>query len=317
MNDGEPLPVSVLIPAYNSEAFIEETVRSALAQREVAFEIIAVDDGSTDGTANCLRRFSDPRLRVIRQDNQGPGEALNAGLREARGKFIAFLDHDDLWRADKLQRHVEYMERNPAADLTFSWSGFIDDAGRRLGLHSRKCAGVISFRQLVIDFVIGNTSSVVARSEAIRQAGLFDGSFRMYFNEDLFLRVAHIRPGNVHAIPEELTLYRRHAGQMSRDWRGMNLEWERLVEKLRRLAPEDMSRIEARSKSNMYRYFSYLAHESGELAASARLLGKGFCCCPVSFVLDRRNWKMGAGCLSALLLPGALYRSLLRLARIR
>ncbi len=314
--EGRP-EVSVLIAAHNAEGFIEETIHSALAQKSVHIEVIVIDDGSSDRTVDRVRCIRDSRLQLFCQNNRGPGEALNAGLRQAEGQYTALLDHDDLWLENKLRSHIDYMERHPLADLTFSWSGFIDEAGRRLSFHSRRCRGAIPFRRMVIDYVIGTTSSVVARTESLRRAGLFDPSFRMYYDEDLVLRVARLQPKNIHAVPEELTLYRRHSGQMSRDWRKMKSEWNRLVEKLRALAPEDMSGIEPRAQSNMHRYFSYLAYESGDYRTSASLLANAFRFCPCLFVFDLRNWRMGAGCLSALLLPKPVDHYIRRLARIR
>ena len=96
------IPVSVVLTAYNSAPFVAEAVESVLRQTFRDFEVIAVDDGSQDGTSEILDRYSDPRLQVVHQNNGGPAASLNTGLRLARGRYVALLDGDDCWHPDEL-----------------------------------------------------------------------------------------------------------------------------------------------------------------------------------------------------------------------
>jgi glycosyltransferase involved in cell wall biosynthesis len=105
--------VSVVIPTYNAPALLLETLATVLAQTFADFEVVVIDDGSTDDTLARLAAVGDPRLRVLTQPNQGIGRARNRGLREARGRYVAFLDHDDLWDPQKLAVQVDFMERHP------------------------------------------------------------------------------------------------------------------------------------------------------------------------------------------------------------
>lgn len=308
---------SVIVAACNAAPFIQATLHSVLDQTFSDFELIVVDDGSTDGTAEQLRQYRDARLRIISQANRGAPAAMNAGLRAARGDYIAFLDHDDLWLPTKLARHIEFLEAHPEVDLTFSWSGLIDETGRRLGLHWRRWRGAISFRELLIDFVIGSTSAVVMRRAALEGAGWFDPGISRYYDMDLFLRVALLRPNNIRAIPEELVLYRRHSRQMSRDWQAMKLDWDQMLQKFRRLAPKQTAAVERRAGSNMHRYFAYLAYENREFRRGCDLLRDAFRHSPAAFLTELRNWKVGAACLAGLLLPAGIHRGLERLAGIR
>jgi glycosyltransferase involved in cell wall biosynthesis len=108
--------VSVIVPAFNGEGFLDETLRSAVAQTLPPLEVIVVDDGSTDATSEIADAFGEP-VRCIRQENRGVAAARNHGLALARGEFIAFLDHDDLWPADKLEIQVSAMRSDPGVDI--------------------------------------------------------------------------------------------------------------------------------------------------------------------------------------------------------
>lgn len=308
---------SVVIPAYNAGLFLEATLDSVLQQTLADFELIVVDDGSTDSTPELLRKHSDSRLRVVRQPNQGPSAATNTGLRLARGVYVGFLDHDDLWEKSKLARHVAFLEEHPEVDLTFSWSRLVDESGRRLALHTRHWRGPLSFQQMLMDFVIGNTSAVVMRRSALDHVGWFDPELSRYYDMDLFLRVALLRPNNVHAIPEELTFYRRHAGQMSRDWRRMARDWDQLLERMCARAAQEVAAIQPQASANMYRYFACLAYERQEFLEACRLLRQGLHNSPAGFFADLRNWKVGAASLAGLVLPNAIRRRLEWLAGVR
>src|SRR5262245_55895657 len=127
----EPAPpgISVVICVHDGERFLPETLDSVRAQTYADFELIAVDDGSTDGSAALLARLREPRLTVVRQPNRGAGAALAACVDAARGRYVAFLDQDDCWLPDKLARHVALMNARADVDLSFSWYRVINDEG--------------------------------------------------------------------------------------------------------------------------------------------------------------------------------------------
>jgi len=309
--------VTVVVPTYNGAAFIEASLASVIAQTWLDFELIVVDDGSTDSTRDIVGRCDDPRLRVIARPHSGAGAALNTGLSQARGSLVAILDHDDLWAPLKLERHVAFMQARPHVDLTFSWSRLISAAGRRLSLHSRHHSRRIDFGGLLADFVIGPTSSVVLRRSVLAETGLSDPELTRYYDMDLFLRIALVRPDNVAALPEELTFYRRHRGQLSSDWRGMKGDWARLLERARALAPDQMLAVEEHADANMHRYFAYLAYEQSEYRAALGLLRTAFGRPGGQRFIDARTLTLGAACLAGVLLPGGVYRRLERLTGLR
>ncbi len=146
--------------------------------------------------------------------------------------------------------------------------------------------------------------------------GCFDERFPRYHDVDLLLRIALGGADLIRAIPEELTLYRRHPAQMSRDWRAMRGEWNALIDKCRLLAPEATAAVEARARSNMNRYFAFLAYEEHEYRTGLGFVRHALRCAPLAFFADSRNWKAAAACLSGLALPAAVHGRLARLAGI-
>ena len=308
---------SIITPVFNAGAYLVHTVQSALRQSCSDFELILVDDGSTDNAVDESRQLGDPRLRVLRQSNRGAPSASNAGLDVARGMYIAFLDHDDLWAPEKLARHLQYFRAHPDVDITFTWSSYIGEADQDLGLPTRRWWGQVTFEQLLVDNIIGSSSSVAIRRPSIERAGGFDVRLPLMYDLDLYLRVLRLRPASALAIPEVLSFYRRHSTQMSRDWRVLRNDWQVLIEKFRSLAPEETASVELRANINMNRYFAYVAYERREFRCGCRLLAEGFHFHPPSFLADLRNWKLTAACFAGWLLPASIYRRLEILAGIR
>jgi glycosyltransferase involved in cell wall biosynthesis len=309
--------VSVIIPTFNAGRFVNATIESALRQTLANLEVIVGDDGSTDDTVGRVKSVRDARVRMFEFPHRGAPAVMNRGIDAARGRYLGFLDHDDLWLPTKLERHVEFLEQHPAVGVTFSWSGLIDDHDRRIDVHPRHWLGSLSFRQLLEDYVVGSTSSLVVRRSTVLDAGGFDEQFPRYHDVDLLLRIALAQPKSICAIPAELTLYRRHAGQMSRDWRAMQAEWNSLVDKCRRLAPDVTAAVESRARSNTNRYFAFLAYEEREFSVALCFVEEALRCAPLAFIADVRNWKAAAACLSGVLLPSTIHCRLEQLAGIR
>jgi len=304
--------ISVIIPAYNVARFLREAVGSALAQTFRDIEVIVVDDGSTDGSADTLRDLADPRLRVIREVHAGSAAARNAGLRLATGELVAFLDADDRWAPQNLERQSAFLESHPEVDMTFSHSLVVDEEGRSMGFKSSSCAGPVSLTQLLRTNEIGNGSCLLLRRAALDRAGWFNTQQSACVDIDVWLRVASLRPTNLVAIPEVLTFYRRRQGQISGDWRRMEIAYLQVLDRLRRLAPLDVQREEDRGRAGRYRYYARLAREAGETGTAARLMASAFCWAPLWLLADSRTWLIGLAILCQMLLPRPLYLRALR-----
>jgi len=212
MASGRPL-VSVITATYNMGRYLGAAIDSVLAQSCPEVESIVVDDGSTDGTAAVLARYTgDPRVRILRQENQGQTRAKNRGLREARGSFIGFCDADDRWRPDKLERQIPYFSGRPRLGVVYGDFAQIDAAGTPGTAPRWPCySGRITGRLLVDNFVHFPTTLV--RREAVERAGGFDESLTMGIDYDLWLRIS-VDWDFLH-IPEVFVDYRVWEGQMS------------------------------------------------------------------------------------------------------
>ncbi len=307
--------VSVVMPVFNVAPFVKLAVESVLNQTLRELELVVVDDGSTDGTIDALQSVRDHRLRIVRQDNAGSSAARNAGVQITKAPYIAFIDGDDLWVPKKLAMHMEFLKRHPEVDLSFSHSSIIDENGGSTGRFSRPVRGCISFRELLVENVISNGSAVVMRREAFNLAGHFDVNLPSAVDHDLWLRVALARPGNIHCIPQVLTFYRMRNGQITKDWQRMEKSWYILIEKMRRLAPSDVSAVEMLARSSLYRYLGYIAYESGQYAESASLLRTAIENGLFHLLRDRRMWLLAAALTARAVLPPETHLRLERLAR--
>jgi len=205
--------VSTIIPAFNAERTIAETLDSALSQQCEGHEVIVVNDGSTDATASILNGYGQ-RIRVVTQANRGPAAARNTGVAHATGKYLAFLDADDLWLPGKLAIMTAALERNPAASLAFSEYGIIDENGTEHGQSAigeepwmRGRLDGRPFPICSLEFGILPSTWVVPRSFLERSGG-FSEAFKGAGYEDLWVPLLLRELGEFVYVPEKLTLYR-------------------------------------------------------------------------------------------------------------
>jgi glycosyltransferase involved in cell wall biosynthesis len=241
---GDPL-VSTVITAYNSAAFLPETLNSVFRQSYRNYEVIVVDDGSTDDTEKALAPYKD-RISYRYQKNRGPSAARNAGIAAARGDYIAFLDGDDLWTPDKLRLQVDFMEQNPPIGLLFSDMEEFDDGTTLCGsllerslfrselIASGRVADAAR-KLLVEDFI--PTSTVLIRKECLAQTALFDEN--LYFAEDreLWLRFTALFP--IAVLPVVVGRKRVHGANLTKKSAEQTLRARiGIWEKTRRSRPE-------------------------------------------------------------------------------
>lgn len=237
--DNQAAVVSVIIPAYNRSAYIDQTVQSVLEQTYPQVELIVVDDGSTDGTYEQLQAYGN-RIRLLSHENRqnkGQSAALNLGLQAASGDYIAILDSDDYWAPDKLERQVACLQANPDIGLVYCNGYHVDAGGRVLyPFHPEGHTEPNDPNQLLLDCYMLLPQSSLVRAAVFRQAGLFDESLRAAQDHDMLIRIAELTTFAYQ--PEYGFYYRRHGASISQN--GLEKRWRNgfvILDKARRRYP--------------------------------------------------------------------------------
>lgn len=268
--------VSIITPTYNRVHLIGEAVESVLAQTVSDWELLIVDDGSTDNTREVLAVYqSDPRIHYLYQPNQGQSLARNAALAKARGEFIGFLDSDDIWYFDKLERQLAAFGAHPEVHIVHGDEATIDEQGRELSRENmRRYSGWIT-PQLLTDNCVSITTALVRR-ECFDTLGGFDPKYGVADDYELWLRFSaryrfHYEPGLVAG-------YRVMAAQISSDKRRRFAANEQIIQDFLARDGNCLSRAElrwglARFYARKARYFAAVGERRTALGAIGRALG--------------------------------------------
>ncbi|MBD2666007.1 glucosyltransferase [Richelia sinica FACHB-800] len=286
--------ISVVIPVYNSEKSVAETLASVIAQTYRDLEIIIVDDGSTDKSIEICQRFKDERIKIVHQQNRGLAGARNTGIRHAQGEFIAFVDSDDLWLPEKLEKHLHHLQHSPQVGLSFSRSRFIDEQGTPLGIYQMPKLINITPGYLFCRNPISNGSSVVIRREVLDaikfEANLygeiedfyFDDRFRQSEDIECWLRIALTTNWQIEGIPEALTLYRLNRSGLSANIFKQYESWEQVLIKTQAYQPEFIEKWGDKARAYQLRYLSRRATRERANAIAVDLINQSL----------RLHWQM-------------------------
>lgn len=244
--------VSVIIPTYNRAALLIDAIKSVLAQTYRDFEIIVVDDGSTSSLQAALQ---DARLlssiQFVSQQNAGLSAARNHGIRLANGRYITFLDDDDLYREDKLAKQVAYFDKNPAAYIVHSWFSKFSSMRNDLGVRRTSW-----FRGNIYPQILGQWSILMAapcvmvERSVFEKVGLFDDGLRTAEDLDMWRRIAREYP--FHVIEEPLVRIRQQERSMSSDKSRSSEGFRVMLEKAFADDPELQDSAKNQYLSNMY-----------------------------------------------------------------
>ncbi len=201
--------VTVVIPTFNRAAIVVRAIRSVLGQTCQDWELIVVDDGSTDGTEQAVKGLSDNRIKYIRHDrNRGGGAARNTGIRSAQGEYVAFLDSDDEWLPEKLQKELEvFRTSDPAVGLVYTGKIMLDETGRVLEIRMPTKSGWVYEALLDANF-IGSCSRATVKKQALERVAGFDETLVAHQDWDLWLKVARV--SRIAFVPD--CLVKRHMG---------------------------------------------------------------------------------------------------------
>jgi Glycosyl transferase family 2 len=238
--------VSIVIPAYNAMTYLPDTLASVFQQTFSDFEVLLVDDGSTDRLQTWVAQtVSDRRVKLISQPNQGLSAARNTGITHSRSEYIAFLDADDLWHPTKLAQQVQWLDAHPPIGLIYNQTAQIDSVGNPTGrVLGTEIAGNI-LPQILQRNIIDCPSSVLVRRQCFDRVGLFDRTLRSVEDWDMWIRIAAIYP--VAVICQPLVYYRQHPSNMSKNWRVMEQSFDRVITKAFASAPPELQTLKPNS----------------------------------------------------------------------
>lgn len=253
-----PTPlISVIIPVYNGARTVLETVQSVLAQTFTHFELIIINDGSSDRTLELLETVDDSRVRIFSYKNGGLPVARNRGIEQSQGQYITFIDADDLWTPTKLADQLMALQNNPDAGLAYSWTLTMDD--KTGALHPGK---FVSFKgdvhgQMLLSNFIASGSNAMLTAEAIQNVGEFDAALTSCEDWDYWLRVAARWPFVV--VPKPQILYRQSSSAMSSKVDVMEHNHMVVHRRAFQKAPLHLKKLESRSLANEYQFLAQLA----------------------------------------------------------
>jgi teichuronic acid biosynthesis glycosyltransferase TuaG len=276
--------VTAVIPAYDCEAYVAEAVASALAQTYRPLEVLVINDGSTDRTAEALRPFTG-LVTLIDRENRGVYSSRNEGVERAAGEFVAFLDADDAWKPEKIARQMDVFARHPEVALVATRAEEIDAEGRPLARPPKESPGIYDRPASLYDELLnrGNPvslSSVVARREALRRAGgFYDRERILSADYDLWIRVAAERP--FYIMSEPLTRYRVLKNSLLHG--SLEKEYGAQLGIIQRHRARFTSAGYRRRLAKLYLDWAESAFYQGDPQAWRR--------CRTSLALDPRNWR--------------------------
>jgi glycosyltransferase involved in cell wall biosynthesis len=307
--------ISVVIPAYNAEKTILETIQSVQQQTFNDFELIVINDGSKDETIKKLNTIKDERLKIFSYENGGLPTARNRGISHATGEFISFIDADDLWTPDKLELQLAALEKHPETGVAYSWTICMIETEKSVSFV--KSASIFFegnvYNKLLLENFIGSGSNILVRRQAIESTGEFEPTLKSCEDWDFYLRLATSWPFVV--IPKNQIIYRKAPGSMTSKAKVMEKEALRVIKKAYQTAPLELQYLKNQSLANLYRYCAdlYLTYSTdiSEVRQAQRKLWLAIQLNP-KILLTRDAQKLSIKLLLKQLLPEKLVGYIIR-----
>ena len=274
--------ISVIIPAFNAENFIVKTLESVLSQTYQNIEVLIVDDGSTDTTAEIIKSFAqkDSRISLLQQSNAGVAAARNLAIEKSRGEYIAPIDADDIWYPQNLEKQVKCLNFSaPSVGIVYSWSLDINEQDLLTGgFYNSTIEGEV-YTALVYKYFIGNASSSLIRRLCFEKIGDYNCKLKAENAQgcedwELHLRIAEKYQFKV--VPEYLVGYRQITSSMSCNFAAMAKSQSLIMADVRQQHPEIPSSIYRWSSSNFYIYLAVKSNRSGNHRSTLSWLYRAF-----------------------------------------
>ncbi|GAA6615691.1 glycosyltransferase [Scytonema sp. NUACC26] len=251
--------ISVVIPVFNGEKTIKETIVSVLHQTFDNFELIIINDGSEDSTLDVISQIDDSRVKVFSYSHTNANISRNRGLYYSSGEYVSFLDADDLWLPEKLNSQLLALQQNANAMVAYSWTDYIDECSQFVvsGTHTTVNGNV--YEKLLVSNFLENGSNPLIRREALIALGGFDESLPAAQDWDMWLRLAH--KYNFVAVPSVQVLYRISANSLSSNLTRQEKACLLLLNKAYNNSPASKQSFRKQSLANLYKYLSCRALE--------------------------------------------------------
>ncbi|MEB3181432.1 MAG: glycosyltransferase family 2 protein [Nostocaceae cyanobacterium] len=284
--------ISVVVPAYNVRDYIADALLSLESQTFENFEVLVVDDGSTDDTAEVVKPFiqRDARFRLLHKPNGGLSSARNFGIRHAKGKYIALLDGDDTYAPAKLATHVAVLEKFTDVGVVYSASRIMRDDGRLTWMSlSGKPIKSDPLKALLCKNFVGHGSNAVFRREIVDQVGEFDEGLRSSEDVDFWLRVAATRRWCFYREKRALSYYRVRPSGLSFNVAQMQRSNEQVLEAAYHRTPEVVKPMLPTAYAYMYRYLARLSLQGGSLLTARKFIDQAWECDRSIFYSDIRS----------------------------
>jgi Glycosyl transferase family 2 len=284
--------VSVVVPAYNVCGYIEAALSSLERQSFQSFEVLIVDDGSTDRTADIAQSFCDRdrRFQLLQKKNGGLSSARNHGIYHARGEYIALLDGDDEYELDKLANHVAVLDQKPTVGVVYSASRIVRDDGKLtfMKLSGKPISSNLLFSLLCKNF-LGHGSNGVFRRSLIDQVGAFDETLRSSEDVDFWLRIAATNAWQFHREPQALCRYRVRPTGLSFNVLQMQQSHEQVIQRALQRSPEQVKPMLPTASAYMYRFLARLSLTAGNVEQARSYMGQALAADATIFLRDPRS----------------------------
>lgn len=244
--------VSIIIPTYNSQDTIKETIASVQKQSLTDWELIIIDDGSSDNTVKLIREIDESRIKLVVCENGGVSVARNRGIARCQGEYIAFLDADDLWTENKLSSQTKALDLDLQAQVVYSWTKYVDERGELLFAGPRFSYRGDVFKQLLQRNFLLNASNILIRRDVLDLVPGFDPELTYAADWDFYLRLA--KNFNFVLVPDYQTYYRQSDNSMSTKIEAMRKQCLDALDLTFEDVADELKYLKDISHSNFYLY---------------------------------------------------------------
>ncbi len=247
--------VSVIIQAYNAMTYLPETLESVLKQTFTDFEVLIINDGSSDRIVEWAALIVDPRVQLINQANQGQSAARNTGVAHAQGDYLALLDADDLWHPTKLAKQVCCLDEYPEVGLVDTWVALTDEYAKPTGTVIKTNAEGNVWKKIIERPTVICGSSPLVRRGCFDVVGIFDRNLSVSADWDVWIRVASRYSFAV--IKEPLVYYRQHSKNLSKNCQKLLQDNSAVIERTFASVAPELQYLKSRSYGHVYLYLAW------------------------------------------------------------